>query len=72
MGINGDMYFISHDHPETIDAELKSHSNPFEAEYAVRLAKYLLQQNYKNEEVRITKILKFCIKIFRLPSYAHT
>uniref|UniRef100_A0A914W199 UBA domain-containing protein n=1 Tax=Plectus sambesii TaxID=2011161 RepID=A0A914W199_9BILA len=52
-GVVKDMVFINHSVPERTDAEIKSHSNLFEAEFAVHLARYLLQQNYQPQQVTV-------------------
>lgn len=46
LGVQKNMVFINHTAPELMDNEVKSHSNPFEAEYAIRLAIYEMQQGY--------------------------
>uniref|UniRef100_A0A914XBR8 NFX1-type zinc finger-containing protein 1 n=1 Tax=Plectus sambesii TaxID=2011161 RepID=A0A914XBR8_9BILA len=52
-GVGKDMVFINHSAPERTDAEIKSHSNQFEAEFAVHLARYLLQQSYQPQQITV-------------------
>jgi hypothetical protein len=54
------MFFISHNEPEAHINENKSHRNDFEANFAVRLAQYLLRQEYEPEQV----FLDFLFLIF--------
>ncbi|KAH7708252.1 NFX1-type zinc finger-containing protein 1-like protein [Aphelenchoides avenae] len=53
LGMQKNMVFINHNAPELMDNEVKSHSNPFEAEYAIRLAIYVMQQGYDVSDVTI-------------------
>lgn len=50
-GIARDMIFVNHSFAERTDDEIKSHSNAFEAEFAVHLTRYLIQQGYFPEQV---------------------
>lgn len=50
-GVTKNLMFITHSQPEVTDKELKSHNNPFETEFAIKLAKYFLQQEYKAKQV---------------------
>ncbi|CAH1802897.1 unnamed protein product [Owenia fusiformis] len=52
-GVAKNMFFVSHSVQEKSDVDLRSKSNPFEAEYIVALCKYLIQQGYKREEITI-------------------
>uniref|UniRef100_A0AC35GUL3 RZ-type domain-containing protein n=1 Tax=Panagrolaimus sp. PS1159 TaxID=55785 RepID=A0AC35GUL3_9BILA len=52
-GVTKNLLFINHSYPELTEKEFKSHKNIFEAEFALRLAYYFLQQNYKAEQITI-------------------
>jgi len=54
-GISKNLFFISHTSPEksTGFTDSRSHSNVFEAEYAVQLCRYLLLQGYSPSEITI-------------------
>ena len=52
-GVNGNLVFINHHNSEKTDEGVKSYSNVFEAEYAVRLCKYLLMQGYSQTQITI-------------------
>ncbi|CAH1781587.1 unnamed protein product [Owenia fusiformis] len=52
-GVAKNMFFVDHTVHETSDIEIRSKSNPHEAEYIVKLCKYLIQQGYKREEITI-------------------
>uniref|UniRef100_A0A914PRP9 NFX1-type zinc finger-containing protein 1 n=1 Tax=Panagrolaimus davidi TaxID=227884 RepID=A0A914PRP9_9BILA len=52
-GVTKNLLFINHSYPELTEKEFKSHKNLFEAEYAIQLARYFLQQNYKAEQITI-------------------
>lgn len=47
------MVFFNHSYPEEDVEDLKSPFNRFEANMAIGLAKYLLQQNYYPESINI-------------------
>eukprot|EP00210_Caulerpa_lentillifera_P007100 g6793.t1 len=49
-GVADNLYFIDHDHKELGAEEGKSHSNEFEAHYAVELAAYLSKHHIFTEE----------------------
>lgn len=51
LGMQKNMVFLNHSEPEVVEMEEKSHSNPFEAEFAIRTAVYLMQQGYEPEDV---------------------
>ena len=53
QGIEKDMYIITHENPELENENLASKSNEYEAKYLIRLCNYLLQQNYKEEQITI-------------------
>uniref|UniRef100_A0A915DE83 RZ-type domain-containing protein n=1 Tax=Ditylenchus dipsaci TaxID=166011 RepID=A0A915DE83_9BILA len=46
------MMFL-HSEPETKQSDFKSHSNPFETKFAVKLARYFIQQTYQPEQITI-------------------
>uniref|UniRef100_A0A914PTV6 Uncharacterized protein n=1 Tax=Panagrolaimus davidi TaxID=227884 RepID=A0A914PTV6_9BILA len=50
-GVTKNLMFITHSQPEISEKDIKSHSNPFEAKFALKLAKYFLQQGYKGSQV---------------------
>lgn len=56
VGVQKNLFFINHQFEETSDAEFHSHSNRFEADYAVALAHYSLQQGYCDNQVNILLI----------------
>lgn len=51
-GMRMNMVFVNHSKPEKSVTETKSHANPYEADYAIRTAVYLMQQGYKPQDVR--------------------
>uniref|UniRef100_A0A915ELC3 NF-X1-type domain-containing protein n=1 Tax=Ditylenchus dipsaci TaxID=166011 RepID=A0A915ELC3_9BILA len=53
LGVTKDLLFISHHESEVVDTELKSHSNPFEAEYCIKLANYFVQQGYRHDQITV-------------------
>ena len=53
LGVEKDMFFISHNKFEGENSGLKSKFNDYEAKYLVRLCKYLLQQGYKSNQITI-------------------
>jgi len=52
-GINHSLYFVNHKHHEDHHEELQSKQNSFEADYASRLCKYLILQEYKPSQITI-------------------
>ena len=52
-GFMHDMYIITHHHNETEHQSLVSRSNAYEAEYIVKLCKYIILQGYKEEQITI-------------------
>ena len=52
-GINGNIFFIEHEHAEKKTFETKSHTNAHEAEYLTALCRYLILQGYENSNVTI-------------------
>ena len=52
-GVKNNLFFIQHEHNETHDENLLSHSNPHEAAFLTALCKYFLQQGYKPEQITI-------------------
>ena len=63
-GVSTNICFINHNQPETHDNDLRSHSNYFEAEYAVALCRYLMQQGYQPEQ--ITVLTTYSGQLFQL------
>ncbi|XP_046669546.1 NFX1-type zinc finger-containing protein 1-like isoform X2 [Homalodisca vitripennis] len=52
-GMDKNMFFMTHNHFEDEVTEITSKRNDFEAELMLRLAKYLVQQGYKPDEITI-------------------
>uniref|UniRef100_A0A914PM37 NFX1-type zinc finger-containing protein 1 n=1 Tax=Panagrolaimus davidi TaxID=227884 RepID=A0A914PM37_9BILA len=52
-GITKDLFFITHSHNETSNKLDGSHKNVYEVYYALKLAKYFLQQGYETEQITI-------------------
>ena len=53
LGLQKNLFFLNHSQPESSKQdEAKSHANPFEAEFAVQLAKYLHKQGYEGSQVK--------------------
>ncbi|XP_077298494.1 NFX1-type zinc finger-containing protein 1-like [Arctopsyche grandis] len=50
-GVSKNMFFVSHQVPEEMDEELSSRTNIYEANFVIRLAKYLIQQGYEASEI---------------------
>lgn len=65
LGMQKNMVFINHNAPELMDNEVKSHSNPFEAEFAIRLAIYVVQQGYDVSDVSSCRYNSVFWVIFR-------
>ena len=53
LGMEKDMFFITHNKLEGENDGLKSKFNDYEAKYLVKLCKYLLQQGYKTNQITI-------------------
>ena len=53
LGMEKDMFFITHNKLEGENDGLKSKFNDFEAKYLVKLCNYLLQQGYKTNQITI-------------------
>uniref|UniRef100_A0A914YV12 RZ-type domain-containing protein n=1 Tax=Panagrolaimus superbus TaxID=310955 RepID=A0A914YV12_9BILA len=53
IGVTKNLMFITHSEPEISEKDFKSHNNPFEAKYALKLAKYFLQQGYKSHQITV-------------------
>jgi len=53
LGVEKDMFFITHNKLEGENDGLKSKFNDYEAKYLVKLCKYLLQQGYKTNQITI-------------------
>ena len=65
MGIEKDVFFVSHIHDEYQKGESQSYSNEFEARYVMRLTRYLLQQGYKRQDITVLTPYSgqmFCIR----------
>ena len=48
-----DMFIITHNKPEKKVERILSKSNPYEANYIVKLYKYLIQQGYSNSQITV-------------------
>ncbi|CAF1002415.1 unnamed protein product [Didymodactylos carnosus] len=53
IGIKENLYFITHAHEEETLTDASSKRNPFEAEYIVELASYLIKQGYETSQLTI-------------------
>ena len=53
LGVEKDMFFITHNKLEGENDGLKSKFNDYEAKYLVKLCKYLLQQGYQTNQITI-------------------
>lgn len=51
--VDNNVFFIDHNHLEVTVADGSSKRNEFEAEYVIALAKYLVKQGYKGEQITI-------------------
>eukprot|EP00662_Eupelagonemidae_sp_cell21_P058220 gene58220-biopygen113375 len=63
-GITRNLFFIDHQHPEEMDADLRSPYNIFEVHFVVRLTQYLLQQGYKPPQ--ITVLVPYTGQLFKI------
>ncbi|CAF2702168.1 unnamed protein product [Rotaria sp. Silwood2] len=52
-GVDSNIFFINHSHPETTVADGSSKRNEFEANYVIELAQYLRKQGYPAEKITI-------------------
>ncbi|XP_059186152.1 NFX1-type zinc finger-containing protein 1 isoform X2 [Centropristis striata] len=52
-GLNANLYFVEHNHPEEQIKDGKSHQNRHEAMFIVSLCRYLIFQGYKPEQITI-------------------
>ena len=52
-GMVHDMFIITHNKPEKKVERILSKSNPYEANYIVKLYKYLIQQGYSNTQITV-------------------
>nr|XP_046239135.1 NFX1-type zinc finger-containing protein 1 [Scatophagus argus] len=52
-GLNTNLFFVEHNHPEEQIKDGKSHQNKHEAMFVVALCRYLLFQDYKPEQITI-------------------
>uniref|UniRef100_A0A914YAC6 Uncharacterized protein n=1 Tax=Panagrolaimus superbus TaxID=310955 RepID=A0A914YAC6_9BILA len=52
-GVTKNLLFINHSYPELTEKEFRSHKNEYEANFAIQLANYFLQQSYKAEQITI-------------------
>lgn len=52
-GVVKNLMFINHSSAEVLDKEFKSHKNPYEAQFALWLARYFLQQTYLADQITI-------------------
>ena len=52
-GVDSNIFFIKHSHPEATVADGSSKRNEFEADYVIELAQYLIKQGYPAEKITI-------------------
>ena len=52
-GMASNVFFLSHTEQEVADIDGKSHSNPYEADLSLALARHLLMQGYKADQITI-------------------
>ncbi|KAK2915291.1 NFX1-type zinc finger-containing protein 1 [Channa argus] len=52
-GLNTNLFFVEHNHHEEEIKDGKSHENKYEAAFVAALCRYLLQQDYKPEQITI-------------------
>ncbi|XP_023137605.3 NFX1-type zinc finger-containing protein 1 [Amphiprion ocellaris] len=52
-GLNTNLFFVEHNHPEEEIKDGRSHQNRHEAEFVVALCRYLLFQEYRLEQITI-------------------
>ncbi|XP_060580703.1 NFX1-type zinc finger-containing protein 1-like [Ruditapes philippinarum] len=64
-GVSTNLFLVNHSHMEICSNEIKSYSNPKEAEYAVALCRYLLLQGYKKDEITILTTYSGQLMYFR-------
>ena len=64
-GLKHNVFFIDHSEPETTNVDLKSKTNCYEAEFLVKLCRYMLQQKKYNEN-QITVITPYTGQLFHL------
>ena len=53
LGIESNVFFLSHTEMEVADGEGKSHLNPYEADVALALARHLIMQGYSPGQITI-------------------
>ncbi|GBP30880.1 NFX1-type zinc finger-containing protein 1 [Eumeta japonica] len=53
LGLETSLYFLTHENREEFEEETLSRSNRFEADMMLRLANYIIQQDYSSEDVTI-------------------
>ena len=53
LGMENDMYIITHNQIESENEGLKSKQNDYEAKYLTKLCNYLLKQGYSNNQITI-------------------
>ena len=64
-GMKFNMFFMDHNEPETIDPDLNSKENGFEAAFLTQLCRYLLKQEIYTEK-QITVITPYTGQMFKL------
>lgn len=52
-GLEANLFFVEHNHPEETIKDGKSHQNEHEAKFVVALCRYLLLQEYKPEQITV-------------------
>ena len=53
MGVQKDLLFINHSHPEKMVEHLKSKSNTHEAEFIKGLTRYFIKQGYRPDQITV-------------------
>src|SRR5690606_38236341 len=52
-GFTSNIFFLNHSNLELVNKNLASKANPFEATFIAAMAKYIILQNYKPEQITI-------------------
>ena len=53
LGFTSNIYFLNHKQYENSDSDTASKSNQFEANFVIKLASFIIAQNYKPEQITI-------------------
>lgn len=52
-GVTKNLFFVTHEEPESSDDNIQSYQNPHEGDFVLRLARYLLFQGYTPDHITI-------------------